>query len=494
MERMRKRIKRGNTQSVIRRWLLSTLGVILLILILIHIAFIISITSYFYNSAKQILVSSANSNYNIIQSYAADSSKNLASEIQNIVRNYEDKDKIELMAVDYNGTVSYTSSSFSVKGDLPMSDYNQALSSADGIGFAVMKSSSNEPIMAYTQLIQITNNEYSALRYVVSLSDINGMIAQMWLILFLISLLILAFVIVSGSFFINSIVHPVRDISDTVQKITDGNLNVRIHRRKNDELGDLCDAINKMADELSYTEKMKNEFISSISHELRTPLTAIQGWSETMLNIGTEDQDTMQKGMEVILNETERLSGMVEDLLDFSRIQGGNFRMVKDRMDVLAELEEAALIYTERAKRDNKILTYEESEILPVIMGDKNRIRQVFINIIDNALKYTDPGDHITISSTVDEQSITITVEDTGCGIAKEDLPFVKEKFHKANHTRPGSGIGLAVSTEIIQNHDGWIDIQSEEGKGTKVTIQLPIYKEEANKIVQTFDEPSAPQ
>ena len=266
-----------------------------------------------------------------------------------------------------------------------------------------------------------------------------------------------------------------------MSQIAAGNLSVRIPRKSDDEIGELCETINHMADELSNTEQIKNEFISSVSHELRTPLTAIQGWSETILSLGMDDRNTLQKGMRVITHETERLSEMVEELLDFSRIQSGRFKLVKDRMDVLAELEEAVLIYTDRARRDGKELEYHEAELLPVINGDKNRIRQVFINIIDNALKYSDPGGRVTVRSVVTEIEVQVIVSDTGCGISQKDLQHVTEKFFKANNTRRGSGIGLAVVSEIVAMHGGKLTIDSVEGEGTTVTITLKRLLEEQN-------------
>jgi signal transduction histidine kinase len=227
-----------------------------------------------------------------------------------------------------------------------------------------------------------------------------------------------------------------------------------------------------MADELSKAEEMKNEFISSVSHELRTPLTAIKGWAET-LSID-HDEQTMDKGIRVIVNETERLSQMVEELLDFSRMQNGRFTMEKARMDILAELEDAILIYDEKAKRDKITLNYNAPEMLPLIYGDKNRLRQVFINVIDNAIKYSDPGCTINIEASEIEGYIQIAVEDNGCGIKASDLPRIKTKFFKANHTRRGSGIGLAVADEIVTMHNGTLEVQSQEGVGTTVIITLP--------------------
>jgi len=228
-----------------------------------------------------------------------------------------------------------------------------------------------------------------------------------------------------------------------------------------------------MADELSNTENLKNEFISSISHELRTPLTAIKGWAETM-SMGA-DSDTVQRGVHIIVNETERLSEMVEELLDFSRMSSGKFSLQCADMDVLAELGDAVLIYMEKAKRENIHVIYQEPEMLPFVYGDKNRIRQVFINVIDNAIKYSNRGGTITISAEAVGGMIQVTVTDNGVGISAADLPRVKMKFFKANQTRRGSGIGLAVADEIITTHGGRLDITSELNVGTAVVITLPI-------------------
>ena len=231
----------------------------------------------------------------------------------------------------------------------------------------------------------------------------------------------------------------------------------------------------KLIDVLSATENMKNEFISSVSHELRTPLTAIKGWGETLASAGSQDTEMMQKGMRVIIKETERLAQMVEELLDFSRIQSGRLTLVKTKMDILAELEEAVLIYGERAKRENIAFVYHAPEMLPIIFGDKNRLRQVFINIIDNALKYSDSGDTVTVTAKEAEDTIEIIIADTGCGISAVDLPKVKTKFYKANSTRRGSGIGLALANEIVMMHGGELLIDSKENVGTTVTVVLPV-------------------
>ena len=187
------------------------------------------------------------------------------------------------------------------------------------------------------------------------------------------------------------------------------------------------------------------------------------------------DPDTIQRGVHVIVNETERLSEMVEELLDFSRMQSGRFSLQCATMDILAELGDAVLIYEEKARKENIRIIYQEPEMLPFVYGDKNRIRQVFINVIDNAIKYSNPGSTITVSAEEVGNMIQVTVTDNGVGISEADLPHVKTKFFKANHPRRGSGIGLAVADEIISMHGGRLDITSELNVGTNVTITLPV-------------------
>ena len=252
-----------------------------------------------------------------------------------------------------------------------------------------------------------------------------------------------------------------------------GDFRERIEKTKEDEIGELADAINYMATELENSDKVKNEFISSVSHELRTPLTAIKGWSETALEM-PDDPETVQKAMRVITGETQRLSEMVEELLDFSRIQDGRFTLRKETCDILAELGEAVLIYTERAKSLGLELKYYEPQMLPFVYGDRARLRQVFINIIDNAVKYSNPGGTVSVEAYEQKGDIVVLVSDTGVGISSDDLPKVKTKFYKANHTRRGSGIGLAVANEIVEMHGGSLIINSVLGKGTTVMITLP--------------------
>lgn len=461
-------------RSITRRWVFNNLGVVVLALLVIDMAIIFTVQTYFYNSAKQYLISKLNAVTSVLTVHSQDSSANFSAEMRNMLETFNEKDKIELMAINSKGRVVLTSSGFTPYAVDVMPDYEQAMS-ADTEASYIGKLSSGEKILAVSAPISSMNSEFSSVRMVTSLTEIDNTIKSYTIAVMTICAVIIFIIIITGLYFAGSIVRPIRQISSIARKFAMGDFSVRIENNSNDEIGDLCTAINHMADELSNAEAMKNEFISSVSHELRTPLTAIKGWAETLMIDGGGSPETMKKGVGVIVNETERLSQMVEELLDFSRMQNGHFTLQMANMDILAELGDAVLIYSDKARRESKEIIYNEPEMLPIVFGDKNRIRQVFINVIDNAVKYSSAGDTVTIKAFEENGKIIVSVADTGVGIKESDLAKVKTKFYKANHTRRGSGIGLAVADEIVTMHGGSMDIASEgEGLGTTVTITLP--------------------
>lgn len=464
-------------KSITQRWIINSLSIIVALLIVIAIVYSLVIKNFYYTAVRQTLDTRASVVSGVLLRISDDNTVNFNAELRNLVENSDDKDKMEITAIDHNGKIALSSSGFSYNKQDNMPDYLEAVRSSNGKGYYVGQNSSGEKIMAVTVMIPNITAAYSAVRYVVSIESIDQLLLIYILVFLGVALLTIAFVVVSGVYFINSIVIPVREVGAAARKFATGDMSTRIMKKSDDELGELCDIINYMADEISASEEVKNEFISSVSHELRTPLTAIKGWSETLMTLENTESDwkMLQKGMRVIDSETERLSGMVEELLDFSRMQNGRLTLVKTPMDVLAELGEAVLMYGERAKRDQIELIYHEPDMVAPIFGDKNRLRQVFINIIDNALKYSDAGGKVTVSVAEQAHFIDIIISDTGCGISKEDLPKIKTKFYKANLTRRGSGIGLAVANEIITLHEGEIIIESELNQGTKVTIRLPL-------------------
>ncbi len=459
-------------RSITARWLVNTTLVTAMLLLVANICIYYFTKQYYYGSAESYVVSEANASQTILSRLYDDLSSNYSTEVRNIVQSFSKKDQMELMSINRNGEVSLSSSGFSPDKEYYMPDYERALKSEEGLG-VYMGRDGGENILAVTTIIARPGSNYSALRFVASLERIDDQLSGIMLVSLFASAFILLVSALTGMYFVKSICLPLVRIGGTARRLAKGDFSERITVTSNDEIGQLARAFNDMADELENSEQIKNDFISSVSHELRTPLTAIKGWSETLE--GGYDPETFKKGMKVITGETHRLEQMVEDLLDFSRMQSGRFTLQMTTIDLIAELEDAILIYIDKAKKENILLSYNEPEFMCAVVGDKNRLRQVFVNIIDNALKYTEPGGSIEVVAEKNDSAVIVSVSDTGVGIAPEDLPKVKQKFYKANKTKHGSGIGLAVADEIITRHGGMLDITSSLGHGTTVTIVLPL-------------------
>lgn len=443
--------------------------------------------------------------YNEVQSAAADYAYEFETLSSCTLENFYDvaitlsdsfdaKNKIEVQVINNSGKVIVSTTGFQPTSE-DMPDYNRALSSG---GSAVHRgeSSGGERIMAGSKIIYNSDGEMlGAYRWITSLEATYGRIVVTVTLIILMSMVILALCALSGLFFIKSIIRPIREVGNTARKISGGDFKARLQTEKTDEIGELCVTINQMAEELETAETMKNDFISSVSHELRTPLTAIRGWGETAkMSIGV-DEDLVARGLDVVLSEADRLSGLVEDLLDFSRMQSGRVMVnTSVPIDVSELLRTVVDMYTELAAKQSIELSYTPPVQNSIVLGDPDRLKQVFINIIDNAVKYTEKGGLVLVVQTREEGCVRITVKDTGVGIPAADIDRVKEKFFKSNKTVRGSGIGLAVADEIIKQHQGLLFIESTEGVGTTATIVLPLYEpEEEAPPAEEIIEPTAP-
>ena len=347
------------------------------------------------------------------------------------------------------------------------------------MGMAIYRTASNEMVMAVCCLVPYAAEDVAAMRLVTSLTLIQNQLKSVVLISIVVMVVILGFTVASGLYFVRSIVVPLGQVERTAASIARGELDVRlpVTGDSRDEVDRLRGTINQMAEGLEETEKMKNEFISSVSHELRTPLTSIRGWVETLRTLDDPEDENYRKGLEIINNETARLYNMVEELLDFSRLQNGRLKMDCRLLDLVAELTDAVLFCEARIQREGLLLSYNEPEEMIPVYADPDRLRQVFINILDNAIKYSAPGGRITVKVWQGEYKAFIEIIDQGRGIPPEDLENVKTKFYKGSNSVRGSGIGLALVDSIMTALDGTLDLKSTLGRGTVVTLGLPLYK-----------------
>ena len=475
-----------------KRWLINIIGVVLLAVVLAEIILSVFVNSYYYTSVSNNLDSRINSCSDFMREFSSATSVEFENAAKEFINSYDDKNVVEVQFINSSGEAFISSKGY-INVEDTYKDYDDAFENDTTYGSYTGKNANGEKIMAKTALMPKYNGtRIGAIRFVVSLESVSRTIFFNILIFIIIGAIIIIVTVASGLLFLKSILEPIKAITTTAFRIANGNFDDRLPVNDADEIGKLCDTINYMASELESTEKLKNDFISSVSHELRTPLTVIQGWSETVKSSVGIDDELVQKGVDVINGEVGRLSGLVEDLLDFSRMQSGRLQIRKEKVDILAELGEAVLMYTSEAQKKGLELEFLHPEMLPAVMADPARLKQVFINIIDNAIKYSaDSGGAVVVEASQYDVYVQVRVSDMGCGIAAEDLSKVKEKFYKANNTVRGSGIGLAIADEIIKQHDGILMVDSKEGAGTTVTIVLPYIKPEVKSNTAESDVPT---
>ena len=471
-------------QSITRRWLRGSLLITICILAAALGLFLYYSHQNLYGGVQRAMQARFSTVEGRLQATGTAGSSQATSEsrsqsLRRTVEQFDEKDKFEFMLLDSSGVVLATSSGTMNKNLLSEGrDFYQAVTGSTGSGMVTFRTADGEHVMAVTSLVPYAAGNVTAMRLVTSLTLVDRQWYSTLMVSFGVAAVVLGFAVFSGLFFIRTIVRPLGQVEATANRIAHGDLITRLPDAPyDDEIGRLCKAINQMAEGLEETEKMKNEFISSVSHELRTPLTSIRGWVETLMTLDDPTDENYRKGLEIINNETGRLNNMVEELLDFSRLQNGRLKMECRPLDLVAELTDAVLFCEARIQREGLLLAYAEPEEMIPVYADPDRLRQVFINIMDNAIKYSAPGGRITVKIWQGEYKAFIEIIDQGRGIPPEDLENVKTKFYKGSNSVRGSGIGLALVDSIMTALDGTMDLKSTLGRGTVVTLGLPIYK-----------------
>lgn len=454
--------------------MVNSISVVLFIVLLAVAAFSAAMGSYYYSTLSESLKQKAENAISSFDYYRTEAE--YYDNARAVVAGEPNSDKLEVEYLDADGQIRFSSSDLTAFRSPGTPDIAEAISMKRTKVWIGADPSTGEHIMAASSPLMIDGEVVGVMRYVTSLNKVDKQIIIIVAIALGIGLGILGMVYFSNLYFIRSIVDPVAGIAETAKRIAAGSYGVQIEKRYDDEIGALTDTINDMSLKINQSEKMKNEFISSVSHELRTPLTAINGWAETIMNGEVRDAGDVKKGMGIIVSEARRLTNMVEELLEFSRIQDGRFTLSVEPMDIKAELEDAVYTYREFFRREGIELNHFDcDEEFPPIAGDPERLRQVFCNLLDNAAKHGGSGKRIDTAIARDEDQVVITIRDYGPGIPAEELPHVKYKFYKGSSKARGSGIGLAVCDEIITRHEGTLDIDNAEGGGCIVTIHLPI-------------------
>lgn len=468
MEKSRKGIT-----GIKRRWVRNYLVTILAITMVFNMLFMVVVRNFYYNYVNHSLENRLSVSAGFYNKYLKTDNYSFDEIAQLIIKDFEDAQMVELQIIDKSGLVQYSSSGFNTETRVATQDVQVSLQGSTGHWYGKDEGTGEKIMAASIPLINSSGNTIGVMRYISSLSKADAMVYRMGIYSVFIVLSVFVLLLIMSLTFSASILRPINDIISMAKQMADGNLNERIVNNYKDELGVLADTLNNMADQIQKTERLKNDFISSISHEIRTPLTAITGWGETILTGGFDDMEQVDKGLSVILRETTRLSGMVNELLDFSRMESGRFTLYLESFMIDEEIISTLQMFKPRAdKLGIKLLQKFQFEGIS-IEGDSNRLRQVVINLLDNAIKFSSEGQSICVDIEQDSESVSIIIQDEGVGISAEDLPLIKNKFYKGQSKKSGSGIGLAICNEIVEQHGGTLELTSDLGKGTTATIRL---------------------
>ena len=452
-------------------------GIVIIIfstVVVLNILLMVFIRKYYYDNMENILKSRIEVSMNFYNKYF--SSQELIENVYDNVDAFWNENNAQVEIFDVDGSLLMDSIGIKDEKLINAPDVTKALK-GEVSRWVGKVNYYDKKVMAVSYPLEIDGEIIGIIRFITSLEEIDGIITNIMIIFVSISIGVLLIGVTLSIILANSIINPIKYLNKVAEKMGSGNLSVRSKIDSKNEIGQLSNTLNFMANEISRREQLKNEFISQVSHELRTPLTAIKGWTITLNNDET-DKETLKLGFDIIEKETDRLSLMVEELLDFSRLINENVRLELKKINIGDFLKHIESFMAPRAKKEGINLEFITKDDVSISI-DSNRLKQVFINLIDNSLKFTEAGGNIKFETFILDESIKFIIEDNGCGISEEDLPRVKEKFFKGKNSNSKNGIGLSICDEIIKLHNGEFNIYSKLGIGTKVEIIIPLIEEE---------------
>jgi len=459
-----------------QRWLRRTIIISLAAIVAGVSLFSVVIYNYYYSTVRTGLEAKAQTATDFFANFVARSYSDYYSSAFRYTETFGEEGRLELQFLDTDGSVMISTSNITSGTSPDTPDVARAIETRRISSWVGRRSATGERIMAASAPMLYADGEViGVMRYVTSLRKVDRQVFLNVLAAVAVGVLMLLLVFTLNLVFIRSVVKPVSEITKVSKRIADGSYGVQISNSYRDEIGEMVESINEMSFKVAHSEKIQTEFISSISHELRTPLTAITGWGETLIYNELLDAES-KRGIAIMLKEARRLTKMVEELLEFTRMEDGRFTLNIDMIDIAAELEDAIFAFRELLHQDELEFDYtadvDEDLLIP---GDPNRLKQVFLNLFDNAAKYGREGKRIEVAIKMSGDYVRITIRDFGPGTPEDELENLRMKFYKGSNSKErGSGIGLAVCEEIIKFHGGSMELANAEGGGFIVEISLP--------------------
>lgn len=336
-----------------------------------------------------------------------------------------------------------------------------------------------EETMYVNQPVWENRHVIGAVRVAYSLAEIEANVRLIRRTLLATTLLYALLIAVLTMWLSGTIAGPVEALNRSAGELAAGRLDRQISVRGTSEVVSLAATLNQMAERLQRLEGLRRQYVSSVSHELRTPLAAIRGMAETLMQHGETDPDLQSRYLPRIIDHTDRLARLASQLLDLAQIESGNLVSTLAPVALDSVIEEALHTCTEQALHKGVQLSADLHRGRPEVLGDRDRLVQIFLNLLENAIRYTPAGGTVAVRSHMDGSCMIASVLDTGAGIAAEHLPYIFDRFYRADRSRSraagGSGLGLSIVRQIVEAHGGKIGVESTPGRGTCFTVTLPI-------------------
>lgn len=407
-------------------------------------------------------------------------------EIQRQTRRLADKLDLRITVLDKTGKVLGDSE----KESSLMESHGDRLEIAEavenGFGQSIRFSDTLNYNMKYVAVrVGQGDSVLGVVRFALPLSEVQLEIRLIYRVVLFGAIAAVMIAMVVAYFVSRSITLPVRQMKETAERIAKGDFSRRVRVKSKDEFGELARSLNTMADELQQKmenlkkmDSMRTDFVANVSHELKTPLTLIKGYIETLEDKAMDDKQKSSRFISIIKEHTDRLGHIIDDLLSLSELELSKDCLYETEFDLKELIDEISLGFERAVTERSQTLTVSSQGGDLRIKADRDKVEQVFVNLIDNAIKYTKESGRIEVSLLGQDQAVSVTVRDNGIGIPKEHLGRVFERFYRVDKARSrqlgGTGLGLGIAKHIVLVHNGNITIESELNRGTKVSVTLP--------------------
>jgi len=453
-------------------------GMIALVIIMLVMLWIFQIVflEKFYTGIKVSEVKSKG--YSIINKLETVGTMDLEITLESFVN--ETNSSVEFL--DSNGEMIYNIGSSGSNAQMPMSMNNSRLdaindiTSGKEVTLSLIHPKFHNTFILIGLPLKIQGEFNGGLLISLPLAPVKDTASILKVQLLYITLILFLTALIFAYFLSRSFTRPILEITKVSEEMASGNFSVKIKSKNKDEIGRLAATINYMGDELSKIEQLRKDLIANVSHELRTPLSLIRGYAETIRDVTGNVPEKREKQLGIIIEESERLGLIVNDILDLSQIQAGYVKLTKTQFNIKILLERVIKKFEILSEKTGVDITLE-THVDAFVEADEIRIEQVMYNLINNAFNHTKRSGHIIIGAIENEESIRIEVSDTGIGISEEDLKHIWDRFYKAdkldNVKTTGTGIGLTIVKTILESQNFKYGVESTLGVGTMFWLEV---------------------